>query len=201
MYDFFQQIFALFNEMGYIGIFLMMTIESSFIPFPSEIVMIPAGISAHQGSMNFTFALLSGTAGALFGSLLNYALGFYLGAPIVKKMIERYGKYIFLHPEHYARAEKFFQKNGGSTTFFGRFLPGIRQIISLPAGVFRMNLPKFLLFTTLGAGLWNLFLMLIGYFFADQQEQILRHFKEIILILLGIFLIFTIFTFSKKQKK
>lgn len=151
----------------------MMMIESSFVPFPSEVAMIPAGVNAHSGVMNFWLAFAAGTAGAWLGASINYFLGFYLGSPILKKFIEKYGKFVFLKIEHYNEAESYFQKNGGKATLIGRFIPGVRQIISLPAGVFRMNFLKFSIFTIIGAGIWNLILLSIGYFFADKQEAIL----------------------------
>jgi len=108
MTEFISWILSIFSGMGYLGIYVMMTIESSFIPFPSEVAMIPAGALVQQGEMSFLLALLSGTLGALTGSLINYSLGYYLGGPIIRKLIEQYGKYIFISLDHYAQAEKFF---------------------------------------------------------------------------------------------
>lgn len=108
MAEFISWILSIFSGMGYLGIYVMMTIESSFIPFPSEVAMIPAGALVQQGEMSFLLALLSGTLGALTGSLINYSLGYYLGGPIIRKLIEKYGKYIFISLDHYAQAEKFF---------------------------------------------------------------------------------------------
>lgn len=103
-------VLGFFADLGYIGIFAMMTIESSFIPFPSEVAMIPAGALVQRGEMSFIFALLAGTLGAWLGASINYFLGRYLGGPVVKTLIHRYGKYILLHESHYHQAEEFFQK-------------------------------------------------------------------------------------------
>jgi len=135
------------SSLGYIGIFIMMTIESSFIPFPSEVAMIPAGYLASQGTMNFIIAFIAGTLGALSGASINYILGKHFGAKIIKGMVHRYGKYIFVSEKHYLQSEVFFQKHGGITMFNGRFIPAVRQLISIPAGIFHMNYTKFTLYT------------------------------------------------------
>ena len=116
METFYNSILEFFQGMGYLGIFIMMAIESSFVPFPSEIAMIPAGASSHAGKMSFSLALLAGTAGAWFGASINYFLGKFLGSPIIVTLIEKYGKYIFLKKSHYDYAEEYFQKNGAKAT-------------------------------------------------------------------------------------
>lgn len=201
MTEIIQTIYNFFSSMGYVGIFVMMTIESSFIPFPSEIVMIPAGALAHKGDMNFALALASGTAGAWLWATINYFLGLYLGAPILKKLIQKYGKFVFLKMEIYEKSEKYFREKGSQATFFGRFIPGIRQIISFPAGIVRMNFTKFSLFTILGAGLWNLFLMIIGYFFDNQKDLILHNAKYIILAIFGFVMLYFAFKFFRQKSK
>jgi len=152
---------------GYILIFALMTIESSFIPFPSEVIMIPAGFLAYRGELSFgipcmdmTAALLSGLAGSLAGALINYYLALCLGRPF----LYRYGKYFFIRPKLLSRAEGIFLEHGEITTFTCRLLPGIRQLISLPAGLSRMPLIRFTLFTSLGAGIWSFILVWIGYY-------------------------------------
>jgi membrane protein DedA with SNARE-associated domain len=179
--------------MGYVGIFIMMTIESSFIPFPSEVAMIPAGALVERGEMVFLFALLAGTAWAWLGATINYILGRYMGWPVIKLLIHKYGRYILLNESHYLQAEAFFEKKWAITTFVGRFIPAVRQLISIPAGVFRMNFMIFSFWTILGAGIWNVILLSIGYYASDKQEIILTYFKEIVftlLILGGLFLVY-----------
>ena len=173
------------DQFGYAGIFLMMTIESSFIPFPSEVAMIPAGVLASEGKMSFLLALLAGTFGALFWASINYVLGYYLWGPIIKSLITRFWKYIFVSLTHYEAAENFFQKHGSITTFTGRFIPAVRQLISLPAGVFKMNIPKFLFFTWLWAGIWNLILLSIGYIAWENKALISEYSHFALLWVLG----------------
>lgn len=143
-----------------------MTIESSFIPFPSEVVMIPAGFLAARGGLTFgnpivdsAVAILCGTAGSLAGAYVNYYLFSWLGTPF----LEKYGKYFLLPPPKLHRAEEIFRRYGAGATFFCRLLPAIRQLISIPAGLARMPLGSFTLWTGLGAGIWVVVLTVIGY--------------------------------------
>ena len=152
---------------GYLLIFFFMAVESSFIPFPSEVVMIPAGFLAARGSMtfgipalDFAAALLAGTIGCIAGAYINYFLAVKLGRPILYK----YGKYFFLSEKTLNRAEEVFRDYGELATFVCRLLPGIRQLISIPAGLARMNFKRFTFFTALGAGIWNIILATAGWF-------------------------------------
>lgn len=156
------------GAMGYTGIFVMMFLESSFFPFPSEVAMIPAGYLASKGEMNLVLAFLSGAGGSLAGALFNYALGHRLGRPFLIK----YGKYILIKPETIDKTENFFAKYGPASTLFGRLVPGIRQYISLPAGIGKMKLASFSIYTFLGAGLWCIVLLALGYFLGENEEQI-----------------------------
>lgn len=150
---------------GFLIIFILMAIESSFIPFPSEVVMIPAGFLAFREELttgnpilDMFLALVAGTAGSILGAYVNYYLGLKLGRPFLHK----YGKYFFLKEQALDRAEEVFREHGDITTFVCRLIPGIRQIISVPAGLAKMNFKRFTFFTTLGAGVWGLILLLIG---------------------------------------
>jgi len=144
---------------GYPGIVILMAVESSFIPFPSEIIMIPAGYLARQGEMNMGIAILCGTLGSILGALVNYAIAATLG----RSLLLRHGNWFLLSREHFERAEKFLRTHGDIGTFVGRIIPVIRQYISFPAGVVRMPLRRFVLWTGLGAGLWVTVLALIGF--------------------------------------
>ena len=159
------------GAMGYPGIFLLMAMESSVIPIPSEIVMPPAGYLAQQGKMHLGLAILSGTAGSLVGAYANYFAAHYLGRPLVLK----YGKYVWITEEKFAKVETFFHRHGEISTFIGRLLPVIRHLISLPAGLAGMNHLKFSLYTLLGAGIWVTILTWIGYFIGEKQELIMKY--------------------------
>jgi len=159
------------GAMGYPGIFLLMAMESSIIPIPSELVMPPAGYLAFQGKMNMAVAILSGTVGSLAGAYANYYASHYLGRPLILK----YGKYVLIPPDKFERVEKFFLKHGEISTFIGRLLPVIRHLISIPAGVAGMNHLKFSLYTLLGAGLWCTILTWIGYAIGENQQLIMKY--------------------------
>ena len=165
---------------GYAGIVAAMFLESSFFPFPSEVVMIPAGYLAFQGKMNLIAAILFGIFGSLAGAVFNYYLAVKLGRPL----LEKYGRYIFLKPETLDKLEIFFQKHGEISTFSGRLIPGIRQYISLPAGLSRMHLGRFVLYTGLGAGIWVTVLALLGYFVGKNEDQVGQYLHNVTLIAL-----------------
>ena len=159
---------------GFLIIFIFMTIESSFIPFPSEVVMIPAGFLAYRGALttgipwlDLILAVVFGLLGSLAGAYVNYYLSIWLGRPFLHK----YGKYFFLSEEHLDRAEEIFRKYGDIATFVCRLLPAIRQLISIPAGLSRMPLGRFTLFTGLGAGIWTAILAGIGWYLAHLTKD------------------------------
>jgi membrane protein DedA with SNARE-associated domain len=162
----------LVNAWGYTGIFLMMLVESSFVPFPSEVALIPAGYLAQQGKMDPFLAVASGVAGSLGGALINYGLAWWLGRSFLA-WLARFGRWFALGQHHLEAAERYFASHGEITTFVGRLIPGIRQLISIPAGLSRMSLARFLLYTALGAGIWSAILVAIG-FAAGQSEELWR---------------------------
>lgn len=200
------------GTLGYLGIFLMMFLESSFFPFPSEVVMIPAGVLIYKGEMNAFLAIACGVGGSLFGALFNYYLALKMGRAFILK----YGKYVFFSPESMQKMEKFFQKHGHISTFVGRLLPAVRQYISLPAGLAKMNLLKFSIFTSLGAGIWVCILTWIGYSLAHliQSPQVThllegenaQAFKDslgqwTIYVLIALFILVAFYVWWKKSKK
>ncbi len=167
------------SAFGYFGIFFMMFLESSFIPFPSEVVMIPAGFLAHQGEMNFFLAIFCGILGSLSGALLNYYLALYFG----RELLIKWGKYFFFDEKTMVKMEDFFAKHGHISTFSGRLIPVIRQYISLPAGLGKMPLALFCFYTSLGAGIWVIILTALGYFLG-QNEAILKEYLHLITLTL-----------------
>lgn len=160
--------------LGYPGIVFLMTVESSFIPFPSEIVMPPAGYLVHQGQMSWVPVIASGIIGSLLGAIINYYLALHFGRPFFL----RFGKYVFLSPEHIERADRFFQDHGEITTFVGRLIPVIRQLISLPAGMARMPLGKFLVYTGLGSGIWITVLTVLGYLVGQNKDLLAAYLRN-----------------------
>lgn len=189
--------------LGYTGVMILMTIESSFIPMPSEIIVPPAAYLASLGKMNIFIIIIVGTLGSLIGAIFNYIIGYYLGRPIVYKLSEhKYAKFIFINREKMERAEKYFLKNSKSATFIGRLVPVIRQLISIPAGFCKMNFTSFLVYTTLGSFIWVSILAGLGYFIGMNQELFTKYYKEILIILslVGIAYCFVKIYKSKKIK-
>ncbi|MFY9398444.1 MAG: DedA family protein [Desulfomonilia bacterium] len=167
------------GRMGYPGIIALMFLESSFIPFPSEVVIPPAGYLASRGEMNIYLVVLSGVVGSLLGAFFNYYIALFLGRPLLLK----YGRYLFLPPERFEKVDRFFQVHGEVSTFVCRLLPGIRQYISFPAGLARMNLMKFSFYTALGAGIWVVVLAWIGYFVGNNMDLVKQYSHQATLVL------------------
>ncbi|MFV0439085.1 MAG: DedA family protein [Desulfopila sp.] len=153
------------GQWGYPGIFLLMTLESSFFPFPSEVVIPPAAYLAATGKMHLGLVIASGIGGSLAGAVLNYLLALYLGRPFLLK----YGRYMLISEKSMAKADAFFARYGHVSTFVGRLVPGIRQYISLPAGMARMPFGIFCLATAIGAGIWVVVLAVAGYLFGKNE--------------------------------
>lgn len=188
------------ENMNYLTITSLMTIESSFIPFPSEIVVPPAAaVSAKEGSnLNIYLIVLFATLGAVLGALINYFLSLTLGRSIIYRFADsKMGRLCMLSSEKIKKAEDYFNNNGRISTFIGRLIPGIRQLISIPAGLARMPLVPFILFTALGAGIWNTILAVIGYIVGDNMDLVNRYSHEIGLIVLAIIAVAIIIYISK----
>jgi len=185
------------GSMGYTGIFLLMALESSLVPIPSEIIMPPAGYLVQQGKMNMTLVILSGTLGSLFGAYLNYFAAHYLGRPFLLK----YGHYVLITEEHFRRVEDYFASHGEISTFIGRLLPVIRHLISLPAGLAGMNRIKFSIYTLLGAFIWVSILTWIGYFLGHNEALIKQYSHQVIIdVLAASVVLVTVYIFLHRRK-
>ncbi len=197
--ELFQTLFDWYMaNLNYFTIALLMLIESTFLPLPSEVVIPFAAYKAGQGDLNVFIVVLMGTIGALTGSLINYTLAYYLGRPIVYKFAgSKLGKLFLLSEEKIKHAEDYFIKNGKTSTFIGRLVPGIRHLISIPAGLAKMNLRDFMLFTFIGAGIWNIILAVIGFYLYGIRDQIFPYVGH---ILLGVGLIFVVYLIVKGRR-
>ncbi len=202
------------DHLNYATITLLMTIESSFIPFPSEVVVPPAAyMAAVNGEMNILLVILFATLGADFGALINYYLAKLLGRPIVYKFANsRIGHMCLIDEAKVQHAEEYFDKRGALSTFIGRLIPAVRQLISIPAGLARMKMSTFLIYTTLGAGIWNAILAAIGWYLStvpgiETEEQLLEKVTEysheigyIFIGLAAFVIVYLIYKGSKKGK-
>ena len=188
-------------NMNYTNITILMTVESSFIPFPSEIVIPPAAYVASkpESDLNIFLVIFFGTLGAIIGALINYFLALWLGRPIIYKFADsKLGHLLLLSSDKIIKAENYFNEHGKISTFIGRLVPGIRQLISIPAGLSKMNLGSFILYTTLGAGIWNSILALIGYVAHGQADLINTYSHELSLIVLVLIAFAAIWWLIKK---
>lgn len=203
---------TLLDNLNYGAIVFLMFIESTFIPFPSEIVVAPAAYHAAAGELNIVLVILFATIGADLGAIANYALAYYLGRPIIYRFVNsRWGRLCLLNTEKLEKSEKYFADHGAVATLTGRMLPVIRQLISIPAGLAKMNFWKFILYTTLGAGCWNCVLATLGWYLHSivPEEQLNNKINEygeyIKWITISIFvvavLIYAIVRHYKKKKQ
>ena len=203
---------TLLDNLNYGAIVFLMFIESTFIHFPSEIVVAPAAYHAAAGELNIVLVILFATIGADLGAIANYALAYYLGRPIIYRFVNsRWGRLCLLNTEKLEKSEKYFADHGAVATLTGRMLPVIRQLISIPAGLAKMNFWKFILYTTLGAGCWNCVLAALGWYLHSivPEEQLNNKINEygeyIKWITISIFvvavLIYAIVRHYKKKKQ
>ncbi|MFH1522561.1 MAG: DedA family protein [Patescibacteria group bacterium] len=187
------------QSLGYPGIIILMTIESSFIPFPSEIVIPPAAYLASQGQMNIILVVISGILGSLIGATINYFLALYLGRAVVYKLADhKISNFLLINSKKIIKAENYFLQHGSISTFVGRFIPAVRQLISLPAGFSKMNFKKFIFFTGLGSGIWVIILAILGFTFGANQELMKKYYQEISLIFIGLIIILAVVLLIRK---
>ncbi len=195
------------HKIGYLGILLLMTIESSFIPFPSEVIIPPAAYLAQKGEFNIYLVVFFGILGSLIGALINYYLAYFLGRKIVYSLVDKkIFKIVMLNSKKIEKSEKFFLKYGNESTLIGRLVPIIRQLISLPAGFSKMKLKNFIFYTSIGSGIWTIILAFLGYYLGANKNLLEKYFKEIEILFLVVGLaafiyLLTIFFLKGKKNK
>lgn len=195
---FFAWALGITEGLGYWGIAILMAVESSFIPFPSEVVVPPAAYLASRGQMDIWLVILAGTMGSVVGAAINYWLAAYLGRPLVYRLVKsRWARFFLITPAGLEKAEKYFLDNSVSATLIGRLIPAVRQLVSLPAGFCRMPFGRFLLFTAIGSGFWVSVLALLGYFIGYNQALLSLYYRE---LTLGLVLIGLAWLISKALK-
>lgn len=200
----------LLEQLNYVTVMFLMFIESTFIPFPSEVVVPPAAYNAAAGELNVFLVVLFATIGADLGASVNYALAYYLGRPFIYKFANsRWGHLCLLDQQKVEKSEKFFDDHGVTATLVGRIIPGIRQLISIPAGLAKMNFYKFILYTTIGAGIWNSILATLGWYLhsfvpkdqlADKIDEYSTYIKIVILSALFIAVAYIVIRMILKRR-
>lgn len=186
-----QFLYDMADEINYFYVVLLMTVESSFIPFPSEVVVPPAGFMAAEGNMNIFLVIVFATLGSLLGAFINYFLSLWLGRKIVYKFANsKLGHFFLLSEKKVQKAESYFDKHGAIATLIGRLVPAVRQLISIPAGLAKMGLLKFTIYTGIGAALWNTVLALLGYYLhsvvgsKEELKAVLSNYETPIVIVI-----------------
>ncbi len=188
-----------FEAAGYLSITILMALESMIAPVPSEAVMPPAGFLIAKGTFTFAGVIFFSTLGSMIGSLISYYIGAWGGRPIV----EKYGRFLLLDKSMLDKSEKFFTKKGELTIFICRFVPVVRHLISIPAGIAKMNLLKFTIYTLVGAAMWNSFLAYVGYTLKSRWESVMKYshiIDKVVVVLLVIVLIYYVYKFYKNFK-
>jgi len=204
MFEFFQMLADWYmNHMNYFTITMLMAIESSFVPLPSEIVIPPAIWKAlDTGDLNVYLVVLFATIGAVIGAMFNYILARWLGRVIVYGFAEsRVGKLFFLNQAKVEHAEAYFNRHGRSSTFIGRLIPGIRHLISIPAGLAKMSIKQFVLYTALGSAIWHTILAVLSYSLYTQRELLKEYMHELSYVLLAAGVLFVVYLIIKYRKK
>jgi len=187
------------DNLNYWTITVLMAIESSIVPLPSELVVPPAAYKAATGELNIYLVVFFSTFGAVIGSVFNYFLAMFIGRPIVYKFANsRFGHMLMLDEQAVRKTEQFFDKNGAISIFTGRLIPGVRHLISIPAGLSRMTLSRFILYTTLGAGIWNIILASIGYYLESivPRDMLMAKVQEYSKHLSSVFIVVGVLVFG-----
>ncbi|WP_439532500.1 DedA family protein [Polymorphobacter sp.] len=185
----FDRLIALLDQTGYVGIAALMFLENLFPPIPSELIMPSAGFSAGQGKLSLVGVILSGTMGSVAGALFWYFVGKWIGAYRLKRWAACHGRWLTLKPRDVDRVDHWFDTHAGKAVFFGRLIPAIRTLISVPAGIFGMPLPWFLLYSTLGSLAWTAFLAGAGYLLQGQHEQVSAWLNPVTNVVIGLIVV------------
>ncbi len=203
MFEFFQSLADWYMQhMNYYTITLLMAIESSFVPLPSEIVIPPAIWKAASGELNMYLVVLFATFGAILGAMFNYVMARWLGRVIVYSLAEsKVGRLFLLNRAKVEHAEAYFNRHGKSSTFIGRLIPGVRHLISIPAGLSKMNIKQFVLYTAIGSGIWHIILASLSYYLYSQQDLLMKYMHELSYILLVCGVFFVVYLIWKYKKK
>lgn len=200
--NFINYILNFFDQMGYAGLIFLMALESSIFPIPSEVVIPPAAVLAARGEMNLLFVIIAGTVGSVLGAVVSYLVADYLGRAIVYKLADyKIAKSILISSEKVKKAEQFFLKYGAVSVFFGRLLPVIRHLISLPAGFCKMPFWKFVFYTALGSAIWVTVLAVASYYLGLKVEILVDAFKQFVYGLLALVLIAVLIIWIRKRIK
>jgi len=195
-------ILSFFSGFGYWGVFFLMTIESSFIPFPSEIVIPPVAYLAAQGQYNIYLVILFGILGSLLGASINYLLAISLGRKMIYSLLEtNLAKFLLLNKEKIKKSEDYFLKYGGISTFIGRLVPVVRQLISIPAGFTKMSFRSFIFYTFLGSSIWVSLLAVLGYQLGANSELLAQYYFQIKIVLWTLAVLFVFYLIVKTRKK
>lgn len=183
---------------GYFGIFFVIVLESIIVPIPSEFILPFAGFLVYQGSLDFVLVIIAATVGSVFSSIISYYIGYYGGRPFFKK----YGKYMLITEKELKSSEKWFEKHGHKAVFAGRMIPGIRSLISIPAGIAKMKMGRFLAYTTLGSLPWNIALVYIGFALGEQWQTIGQYLDILdIIVVIGVILFVVYLIYRLKSRK
>lgn len=186
------------HEFGYLGIFIMAFLESTFVPIPSEVTMIPAGYLIHEGKMNFWLVFVGATAGAVGGAVANYFIAYYYG----RRFLYAFGKYMFFDHAKMEKLDKYFALHGEISTFTGRLIPGLRHVISFPAGLAHMDLKKFSIYTGVGGGLWMVTLILVGYLIGGNPELVHKYMPYVTgVVVFSVIVMIGLYVRSNRRKK
>ncbi len=189
------------SQIGYPAVFVLMTLESALIPIPSEVTMPFAGFLVGMGKLNFTLVVFLGALGNLVGSLLAYGLGYWGEEKFIHRWVKKYGQYLLITLEEVERSERWFREHGGKIAFFSRVLPVVRTFISLPAGVAKMNILKFSIYTFVGSFLWSAFLAYLGLLLGQNWNTLETYFRKFDILIVGLcFLLAGFYVYRKIQK-